>query len=135
VTGRGRRDRGSASIWVVACCAVLMTVAGVATVRTLAVLARHRAEASADLAALAAAGRIGVGDNACAAASRVARQNAARLHACTVRLAPDGRSGTVAVVVAMRARLPVVGATEVVASARAARLAGVATPGPTRPVR
>jgi secretion/DNA translocation related TadE-like protein len=116
-----RRERGSATIWVVACCALLMTVAGAATVRTLAVLARHRAEASADLAALAAAGRIGVSDDACAAASRVARANTARLRSCSVRLAPDGRSGTVALSVVLTARLPVVGSSQVVATARAAR--------------
>ncbi|HZC71212.1 MAG TPA: Rv3654c family TadE-like protein [Jatrophihabitans sp.] len=123
--GRCRRaDRGSATIWVVACCALLMTMAGAATVRALAVLARHRAEASADLAALAAAGRIGVGGDACEAAARVAGRNAARLRTCTVQLAPDGRSGTVSVSVALTARLPLVGSRQVVATARAAREPG-----------
>lgn len=118
------RDRGSASIWVVACCVLLMAVAGVVTIRSLAVLARHRSEAAADLAALAAAGRIGVADDACAAAAQVAQRNGAVLRGCRVRLAPDGRSGTVSVSVALAARLPIGGSWHVVATARAARLPG-----------
>lgn len=116
-----RHERGSASIWVLACCALLMSVAGAVTVRTLAVLARHRAEASADLAALAGAGQIGVSGRECAAAARVAARNGARLRACSVRLAPDGRSGTVSVSIEVAARLPIVGARVIVATARAAR--------------
>ena len=58
---RPRRDRGSATIWVLACCALLLVVGRSSALRTAAVLARHRAEGAADLAALAAAGRIGVG--------------------------------------------------------------------------
>src|SRR5581483_9471789 len=61
-TDAGGRDVGAASIWVLACCALLMLMAAVVTVCGLAVLARHRAEAGADLAALAAAERIGVSD-------------------------------------------------------------------------
>jgi secretion/DNA translocation related TadE-like protein len=48
-----------------------------------AVLARHRAEAAADLAALAAAGRVEMGSAApCGAARRVAEHMAVRLTAC-----------------------------------------------------
>ncbi len=129
----GRGDLGSASVWVVSCCALLMVVAGIATIRTLAVLARHRAEASADLAVLAAAGQIGVTDDQCAAAARIAHRNGARVRACTVRLAPDGRSGTVSVSIGLTARLPVVGAEEIVATARAAREPAIAeSAGPRR---
>jgi secretion/DNA translocation related TadE-like protein len=120
-SGAGGRDRGSASIWVLACCALLMVIGGVITVRGLAVLARHRAESSADLAALAAAGRIGVASDACLAAAGVARVNGATLRDCAVRAAPDGRSGQVTVSVAVKVRLPFVGARQVIASARAAR--------------
>jgi len=54
-------ERGSATIWVLACCALVMLVGFLGVARTQAVLARHRAGAAADLAALAGAGRIGVG--------------------------------------------------------------------------
>lgn len=123
MTGRRRRDRGSAAIWVVCCCVLLSVAATVATVRTLAVLARDRAEAGADLAALAAAGRIGRDDAAvCPAAGRIAGRNGAHLLSCEVRLGADGRSGQVFVRVELRARLPLVGPRRVLASARAARL-------------
>jgi secretion/DNA translocation related TadE-like protein len=114
-------DRGSATIWVLTCCALLLVVGGVVTVRALAVLARHRAESSADLTALAAAGRIGVAADECPTAARVARANGAALRRCSVRLAADGRTGQVQIVVAMAVRLPLVGPRLVLASARAAR--------------
>lgn len=117
-----RGERGSATIWVLSCCVLLLVVAGVATVRGLAVVARHRAEASADLAALAAAGRIGVADDGCAVAARIAARNGARLVSCQLSSGPDGRSGTVLVRVEYRVRLPIVGGKEVTATARAARL-------------
>lgn len=116
-----RRDRGSAAIWVLCCCTLVMLLAAAATVRGLAVLARHRAEAGADLAALAGAARIGVGGDVCGTARVFAVRNGARLAGCLVRLAADGRSGTVAVRVALPVRLPLVGMRVVVASARAAR--------------
>jgi secretion/DNA translocation related TadE-like protein len=49
-------DRGSATVWAVAGVAVIMTVFLVGLHLGSAVIARHRAEAAADLAALAAAG-------------------------------------------------------------------------------
>ena len=50
-----------------------------------AVTARHRAEAAADLAALAAAGRAVTGStDPCAAAASIASANGAVLEACTV---------------------------------------------------
>jgi secretion/DNA translocation related TadE-like protein len=119
-----RGERGSASIWVVSCCALLLVVAGVLTVRGLAVVARTRAETSADLAALAAAGQIGLGGDPCAAAGRIAARNGAQLRGCHVALSADGRSGTVLVAVELGLQLPIVGRRSVVASARAARLPG-----------
>jgi secretion/DNA translocation related TadE-like protein len=115
-------DRGSATIWVLTCCVLLAVVAGVGTARGLAVLARHRAESAADLAALAAAGQIGVSEHECAAARQVAAQNGAALHQCSLRLSPDGRSGMVSVAVSLPVRLPIIGAQTVAATARAARL-------------
>ncbi len=117
-------DRGSATIWVLACSVLVVAVALAVTLRACAVLARHRAETAADLAALAAAGRIGVADGACAAAGPIAAANGATLLSCRVELAPDGRSGTVDVRVSVPVRLPVAGAGRAAASARAGRLPG-----------
>jgi secretion/DNA translocation related TadE-like protein len=114
-------DRGSASLWVLACCALVLAVAYAVTVRGSAVLARHRAEAAADLAALAAAGQIGVSDDICPDAAQVAQANGATVQACVSALHPDGRSGTVTVRVRMKVELPLVGAADVVATARAGR--------------
>lgn len=90
-------------------------------VRTTAVYARHRAESAADLAALAAAARIGVDGTGCAVARRVAAANGGQLRSCTADLGPDWRNGTVVVRVAVSVALPVVGMRVVVASARAGR--------------
>ncbi|MBN9619591.1 MAG: flp pilus-assembly TadE/G-like family protein [Actinobacteria bacterium] len=117
-----RSDSGSATIWVIACCVLLVFVAGVFTVRTLGVLARHRAGSAADLAALAAADQIGLGGRPCDEAGAVARRNGAHVRTCRLRLAPDGRSGTVVVEVGYAFRLPIIGSDEVMASARAGRL-------------
>lgn len=115
-------DHGSATLWVIGCIALLLVVAEVATLRTAAVVARHRAESAADLAALAAAQHIGVDDGPCAAAAQVAVANGARLQRCTVALAADGRSGTVLARVELSVHLPVAGSRKVLASARAGRL-------------
>lgn len=115
------RERGSASIWVLAVASLLLVVAGVVTVRGLAVLARHRAESAADLAALAAAARIGFGGAPCAAAGAIAVANGAVLRSCAAAVSADGRTGQVLVRVGLSVRLPGVGAREVVASARAGR--------------
>lgn len=118
---RLRRDTGSASIWVLAAALLLAVVGTAGTLRGLAVLARHRAEAAADLAALAAAGRIGLGSDYCARAADIAARNGARIASCRVDLGADGRSGSVRVVVETALRLPVVGERRVTASARAGR--------------
>jgi secretion/DNA translocation related TadE-like protein len=119
-------DRGSASLWVLAGGVLVLLVAFVAVARGSAVLARERAEAAADLAALAAADGIGVdGSTAslCHRAAGIARQNGARVRSCSVRLGADGRTGTVDVTVTVGARLAGVGDVQVSASSRAGRLA------------
>jgi secretion/DNA translocation related TadE-like protein len=116
------RDAGSATIWVLACVLLILSVLTITLVRTAAVLARHRAESAADLAALAAAGRIGASGSPCAAAGASAERNRARLASCDVALGVGGRSGTVVVRVSAAVTLPVVGVREVSASARAGRL-------------
>ncbi|MGI8762265.1 MAG: Rv3654c family TadE-like protein [Jatrophihabitantaceae bacterium] len=116
-----RDERGSASIWVLGCGALVIAVALAATLRGFAVLARHRAESAADLAALAAAARIGIASDACASAARVAAANGAAIQACVPSLATDGRSGAVLIRLRLRIELPVVGVRDVTASARAGR--------------
>lgn len=127
---RPRRERGSASIWVLACCALLLAVAFASTLRTSAVLARHRAESAADLAVLAAAGRIGVGSDYCAAAGRIAEANASQLVACQLVLDTGGRSGSVTVQVRISFALPILGERDVRASARAGRVPASPLPPP-----
>lgn len=126
------RDRGSATIWVLTCSTLVLLLALVVAIRAAAALTRHRAEAAADLAALAGAGRIGyVGDAAeiCGAAEAIVTANGGLLLACSASLQPDGLSGTVSVRAAIPARLPVVGDLRATASARAERLpAGFTSP-------
>lgn len=124
------RDRGSASIWVLAACGLLLLIGTAGVLRSEAVLARHRAESAADLAALAAAGQIGISTDVCAAARTTAAANGATLDSCGPELAVDGRSGTVRVRVRLLAHLPVAGVRTVRASARAGRIRlGPAGPG------
>jgi secretion/DNA translocation related TadE-like protein len=126
VTGRRRarrpRDTGSASIWVLACAVLVLVVAALAAIRGLAVLARHRAESAADLAALAAAGRIGISADYCARAAAVARRNGAAVTSCSPDLSADGRTGSVVVTVHLNVDLPLVGGRTVAATARAGRM-------------
>lgn len=114
------KERGSATLWVVAAITLVLAVATVGVVRTQAVLARHRAESAADLTALAAATGIGTSEP-CQLATRVARANRADMIECLPRLAPDGRSGSVRVRVGCSMQLPIVGGRRVEATARAAR--------------
>ncbi|MEO6885247.1 MAG: Rv3654c family TadE-like protein [Jatrophihabitantaceae bacterium] len=114
-------DRGSATIWVCACAALLMVLSYAHVVRAEAVLGRHRAESAADLAALAAAGQIGVSADPCAAAARIAAANSATLNECRPSLAADGRVGAVRVRIALSVHLPILGERTVFASARAGR--------------
>ncbi|TAM90445.1 MAG: hypothetical protein EPN43_05655 [Jatrophihabitans sp.] len=119
--GCGGGDRGSASLWIVAACLVLLLAGTVVTVRAAAVAARHRVETAADLAALAAAGRIGTGGQPCGAAREIAVRNGARLVACATDLAADGRSGTVEVRAEVSLHLPLLGDRIASAAARAQR--------------
>jgi secretion/DNA translocation related TadE-like protein len=116
------RDDGSATLWVLGCVPVLLLVVLAAVLRGAAVTGRHAAETAADLAALAAAGRIGTSAAPCPAARRWADANGAHLVGCTTTLDADGRSGTVEVSIMRPVRLPVLGVRQVAARARAARL-------------
>ena len=78
-------ERGSATLVAVAMMAVLLTIAVGGTLVGSAVIGRHRAQSAADLAALAAATRIGSGpQSACAWATSVATANHARLTGCSL---------------------------------------------------
>nr|WSX54585.1 pilus assembly protein TadG-related protein [Streptomyces sp. NBC_00974] len=91
------RDRGSATVWAVVVATVLVAVFGGVLLLGQAVVARHRAAAAADLAALAAAATWTHGpEAACATAVRVAAAQGARVTGCVL-------SGEVAEV---RARAP-----------------------------
>ncbi|MET9958849.1 Rv3654c family TadE-like protein [Streptomyces sp. NPDC006326] len=79
------RDRGSATVWAALVATVLGAVFGGVLLLGQAVVARHRAAAGADLAALAAAATWAHGpEQACAAARRVAGAQGAALAACTL---------------------------------------------------
>ncbi len=79
------RDQGSATVWGLVVIAVLCLVFGVVLALGQAVVARHRAAAGADLAALAAADHWARGDAAaCERADRIARAQGTRLVRCVL---------------------------------------------------
>ncbi|MER7398997.1 Rv3654c family TadE-like protein [Streptomyces sp. NPDC000151] len=85
---RRRGDRGSATVWAAVSTMALCAVFAVVIALGQAVIARHRAGAAADMAALAASARSVYGEaEACGAARRVAVAQGARLVRCTVRAA------------------------------------------------
>ena len=105
---RGTREEGSSTVLVLGFVTVLLLVGGlVASVACVAV-ARHQAEAAADLAALAAAGRAFEGGAAaCAAARHVVEAQAGELLECRlegvdvlveVGVRPPGRLGALGLV-------------------------------------
>ncbi|MER5768114.1 Rv3654c family TadE-like protein [Streptomyces sp. NPDC001985] len=86
MTGRAPgSDEGSATVWVVVGVAALCAVFAVVLALGQAVATRHRAGASADLAALAAADHALPGrDVACAKAGEVARAQGAEVVRCVL---------------------------------------------------
>ena len=111
--GTGARDRGAATVWMLAVLAVGMLVVIGASRLGAAAVAAARADSAADAAALAAADTLALGRGsgaALVAARDTANANGARLTSCTCR----GRLPTVHVVV----HVPVLGA-EAHATARA----------------
>ncbi len=83
---RPRDDRGSATVWVVGLIGALCLLLAGLLLMAQAMLARHRAGAAADLAALAAADHALRGQEfACAGASRVARAQGAEVERCATR--------------------------------------------------
>src|SRR3569833_778603 len=79
-------DRGSGTIWMLALIALTWSVAAMAMTVGGVRVARHRAYAAADLAALAAASLSAVGlRRACLLAARIARTSGGRLSRCALR--------------------------------------------------
>jgi secretion/DNA translocation related TadE-like protein len=95
VTGRHRHDDGVATVAGIALIAVLILVGVATAVVGGAVLAHRRAQAAADLAALAAAQALQGQGGPCRQAARIAHANGAELRACTI----DGWIASVEVVV------------------------------------
>ncbi|QES49407.1 hypothetical protein DEJ50_17920 [Streptomyces venezuelae] len=106
------RDRGSATVWAAVVTTVLAAVFGGVLLLGQAVLARHRAAAAADLAALAAATSWAHGpEAACAAAVRVIRAQDARPAGCRLEgeiaeVGAEARAGPFTVRVPARAGPP-----------------------------
>jgi secretion/DNA translocation related TadE-like protein len=97
-----RRDEGSSTVLVLGFVTVLLLVGGLVASAASLVVTRHRAEAAADLAALAAAGRAFEGQlAACAAARHVAVAQGVRLLGCRL----DGLDAVVEVGVRAPGRL------------------------------
>src|SRR4051794_16510323 len=120
-------ERGSATVWTVALAGLLAALGAVVVLVGSAVVARHRAGAAADLAALAAAGSAVQGDpGACSVAEQVAAANGATVDSCSV---------SAAAVVELRVHVPVRLGPLGVAAARGRARAGPAPPdtGPTPP--
>jgi len=85
-------DRGSGSVWLLGVGLAVVLFGGMVAHVELAIVARHRAEAAADLGALAGAVRAAEGaDAACARAGLLVAANGARLAGCRV----DGLDVTV----------------------------------------
>lgn len=109
-----RDERGSATIVGCFLMAALVVVTATLVHAGSAVAARHRAQAAADLAALAVAVALDRGrEQACAQAERIATRMRVRVHVCRV----DGWDAIVEVAAEVPAALP--GAGEAVAIARA----------------
>lgn len=114
-----RRDRGSATAFVAVGVAAVLLVTGMLMTVLTAHLASNRARAAADLAAVAAAGRMmpAVGGRPCEVAARVAERNGGSLVGCD-----PGQHG-VLVRVEVDVALPGVGPAR--ATARAGLVPGV----------
>jgi secretion/DNA translocation related TadE-like protein len=81
-----REDTGAATVLAAALVAALVTIALGGVCVGGAAVARHRAQAAADLAALAAAGRLPLGpDAACAQARNIAAAMGAAVSGCDIQ--------------------------------------------------
>lgn len=81
--GAARGDRGGATVFTAACVAVLLLVGSALAVVTAALVGHRKAQAAADLAALAAASARAEGSDGCSAGAAIAEANDVRQIACT----------------------------------------------------
>ncbi len=82
---RGRDERGSATLLVLAMAGVLLLIGAALGVVVAMVRAHRTAQSAADLAALAGAQAVQRGSDACGRATEIARANDARMSACSCR--------------------------------------------------
>ena len=109
------RERGSATVWMLALTGVLAALSLAVVLVGVAVVARHRASAAADFSALAAASAAVTGrPDPCAVAARVAAANSAELASCVL-----AGEGVVQVGVTVPVRLGPLGVHSASACARA----------------
>lgn len=90
----GRPERGSGTVLALAVSMVLALAAGAAVLVGQVTTIRHRADAAADLAALAGARTAREGGDPCTVAGRIASANGGRLRSCVVD--PAGTGGSAA---------------------------------------
>jgi secretion/DNA translocation related TadE-like protein len=122
--GRAPGDRGSATIWLLGTCLLVIALGLTCVTVVSAMVARHRARAAADLAALAGARYAVDGPaTACQQATVVAAANGAAVTGCRL----DGFDLIVSVSV------PVAGAPAGIGPASATARAGPVTTGPPEP--
>jgi secretion/DNA translocation related TadE-like protein len=82
---RRGQDRGAATVWLLAAGLVMVAMGVAAAAFGTATVARHRAQAAADLGALAGARRAVEGSaSACARAAEIVTANGGRLAACSL---------------------------------------------------
>ena len=113
-----RSENGFVTLAVAGLALVLIAVSAVVATLGAVAVARHRAAASADLAALAGAGHaVEGGDSACAAAADVARAQGARLTGCRL----EGLDVVVEVTVTPPGRLGLLGRARAISRAGPAR--------------
>ncbi|GIH70253.1 Rv3654c family TadE-like protein [Sphaerimonospora thailandensis] len=111
---RPRAERGSATVWAVGIMAIIWVAALVVVQIGTARVARHRAQSTADLSALAAASwALAAPGQACERARTIAMANGARLRSCSL----SGATADVAVVVEFA--LPLTGSRTAIGIARA----------------
>ncbi|WP_308201483.1 Rv3654c family TadE-like protein [Sphaerisporangium perillae] len=112
--GLGERERGAGTVWVVAVMALIWFMAVALLLMGTARIARHRAEAAADLSALAGATQaLAAPETACRRARDLAAANHASMTRCVVR------EGVVDVRVKVRLVLPWLGERSTFADSRA----------------
>jgi secretion/DNA translocation related TadE-like protein len=87
MTARRRDESGIATVFAVTAIGLIIVLAIALLQVGLVVVARHRAQTAADLAALAGSAAILRGGNGCATAGRVAERNGADLARCRTDLA------------------------------------------------